>query len=118
MVKRGGDHGSKEGKISTHVGVVFNVQRLEDAVLAHTQLAVGHVVAPVGIGHVRFTARGNPFYRPADFPRRPGDNDFLCIVEDFATKPATHVGRNHAQLVFGNAEGEGTEQQANGVGVL
>ena len=39
-------------------------------------------------------------------------------MEDFAAKPAAHIRRNDAQLVFRNFQREGAEQHADGMRVL
>ena len=76
------------------------------------------MVAAVAVGHERFAALGRPLDRPADPRRRPADHRLVVVAEDLAAEAAAHVRRDDAQLVLGNAQHEGRQDEAQHVRVL
>ena len=97
---------------------VVDPQREELAVLVERQLGLGDMVAAVGVGHEGLGAVGRPLDRPAEPCGGPGDERLLGVVEDLGAEAAADIGRDHAQLVLGDAEDEGAHQQADDVRVL
>ena len=79
---------------------------------------MGDVVAAMRVGLERFAALGGPLDRTADAARRPGDHRLFVVAEDLAAEAAAHVGGDDAQLVLGNAQHEGRQDQAQHVRVL
>ena len=72
-----------EGRqVGAEIGGGLDAQAQKLAVLVQRQLGVGDMVAAVGVGHEGLAALGGPFHRPADFLRRPGDQDLLRIMGD------------------------------------
>ena len=66
----------------------------------------------------RLAALGRPLDRPADARRRPADHRLVGVAEDLAAEAAADVRRDDAQLVLGNAEHEGRQDEAQHVRVL
>ena len=114
-----GRHRRREGReIRAHVGDRVDLEREELAVLVERQLGMGDVVAAMRVGHERLAALRRPLDRPADAGHRPGHHRLFVVAEDLAAEAAAHVGRDHAQLVLGNAEHEGRQDEAQHMRVL
>ena len=114
-----GRHRRRESReVGAHVGDRVDLERQELAVLVEGQLGVGDVVAAMRVGHEGLGALGGPLDRPADPRRRPGDHRLFVVAEDLATEAATHVGRHHTQLVLGNAQHEGRQDETQHMRVL
>ncbi len=114
-----GRHGRREGRqVRAHVGDGLDLQRQELAVLVERQLGMGDMVAAMRVGLEQFAALGGPLDRTADAARRPGDHGLFVVAEDLAAEAAAHVGGDDAQLVLGDAQHEGRQDQAQHVRVL
>ena len=82
----------------------LDVQAGERAVLLGADLDVGDLVAAVvRDGHV-LRARLDPLHRPAQLPRRPGEQDLLAVDLQLGAEAAADVGGDHAHAVLGHPE--------------
>ncbi len=114
-----GRHRRREGReIGAHVGDRLDLERQELAVLVERQLGVGDMVAAVAVGHERFGSFGSPFDGTSDTRGRPADHGLVGVAEDLAAEAAAHIGGDDAQLVLGDAQHEGRQNQAQHVRVL
>ena len=58
------------------------------------QFRVSLVIATLIVGNEAFAARADPFHRPPQSPRGPGDDGLLGIVLTLVAEAAADVGRN------------------------
>ena len=73
-----------------------DAQRQEMSVGVEREFGMGLMVATLIVGRKTFAARGDPFHRPPQPPRRPGDDGFLGIMLALVAEAAADVGRNQA----------------------
>ena len=109
----------REGRqIRAHVGLRIHPQAEKLAVGRARQFHFRDVVPAVGVGEEGFAAFSGPLHRPSHLFPSPGNGDFLRIVRNLRSETAAHVGRNHTQLVLGDAKHEGAHEQADHVRIL
>ena len=92
----------------------------EDLALVVERQFAGHdLVAAVGVADERFRARRYPFHRPAADPaRRPYDERILRIAAVLHAEAAADIGRDHAQLRFGDFQHIAGDMLARAVRIL
>ena len=76
------------------------------------------MVAAMGISQERLGALAGPLDAAVDLLGRPGQGHILGVQVDLRAEAATHVGRNHAHLVLGQAQHKGGHQQPLDMRVL
>ena len=79
---------------------------------------MGDVVAAMAVGLERLAALGRPLDGSSDLGGRPTNHGLVGIAEDLAAEAATHVGSDDAQLVLGDAQHEGRQDEAQHVRIL
>jgi hypothetical protein len=105
-------------EIGAHVRVGQTTQRGEVVIRVHRQFDLGDVVAALRIGHERFGSGRRPLHGPAQFLRGERDERFLGVVIDLRSKPAAHIRRDDAKLVFRDPENECSHQKPDDVRIL
>ena len=110
--------GGEGGEVRAQVGLGGDVQPQEVAVRVQRELRRADVVAPVRVRLEGVDALAGPLDRPAELPGGPGQDRLFRVVRDLRAEPAAHVGRHDPQLVLGQSEDEGAQQQPDQVGVL
>ena len=117
-VQNGRHRRGKGGQVSAQVGVGVHPHRQELAIGIHRHLGVADMVAAMGIGQERLGALAGPLDAAVDLLGSPGQGHILGVQVDFRAEAATHVGRNHANLVLGQAQHKGGHQQSLDMRVL
>ena len=75
------------------------------ALLVDREFAGDDLIAALRVAKQRLRARPNPFHRPAADPARcPHHQRIFRVAAVFHAEAAADVGRNYAQLGFGNSE--------------
>ena len=110
--------GRKGGQVGPHVGVGVHPHGQELAIGVHRHLGVADVVAAMRVGQKGLCAFTGPFDAAVDLFGGPGQCHVFGVQEDFGAEAATHVGRDHAHLVLGQAQNKGGHQQTFDVRVL
>jgi hypothetical protein len=114
-----GRHRGREGRqVGAEVGIGVDPHREELALTVHRHLGMAHVVAAVRVRQEAFRALGRPLDVAVELLGGPGQAHVLGVEEDLRAEATTHVGRDHAHLVLGQAQHEGRHQQPLDVRVL
>ena len=83
----------------------------EFAVLIERKLRFREMVARLVVGQKDLAALGCPFDRTTKLARKPKHERLLSIERALGPKAAAHIGRDHTQLVLGQLQHEGGDQQ-------
>ena len=105
-------------QVRAHRSGRVHAHREELAVLVERELGVRHVVASVRVGEEALAPLGRPLDRAVDALRRPHHRRLFGVEVDLRAEAAADVGRDHADLVLGQAEHERGHQQPLDVRVL
>ena len=93
-VDRARDAGAEGRDIGADVGHGVDAKREEMPLRVHRELGAGLVAAALVIRDEALAAGGDPFHRPPQPPRRPGDDGLLGIVLALVAEAAADVGRD------------------------
>ena len=90
--------------------MIFTRQRGERPVALRAERHVVDLVAAVVARRHVLRARLDPLHRPAQPLREREDEHLLAVGLELRAEAAAHVGRDHAQLVLGDAEHAGEDE--------
>jgi hypothetical protein len=103
-----GRHAAADAReIGADIGEARDLQCQELARRIERQRRLGPQIARRMVGQEHLAAGGDPFHRPADPPRRPGDQDVLGIDEVLGAEAAADIGRDEAHVFRLDAEAAG-----------
>ena len=95
-----GRHAAADAReIGADIGDARHLERQELARSIERQRRLGLHVARRMVGEEHLAAGGDPFHRPADLARRPGDQHVLGIDEVLGAEAAADIGRDEAQTL-------------------
>ena len=117
-VEVGRNAGREQRQVRAHVGDGLDPEPEDAAVRGERHLSIAVVIAAVRVGEEAFAPVGSPLHRARESARGPGHHALLRVDEDLRTEAASHVRRDHSQLVLGQSEHERGHQQPVHVGVL
>ena len=92
------------GDIGAEIGQGIDLEREETTVAIERELSMRQVIAPLIVGNKTFRPARDPAHGTAQPSRGPGDDPLLRIELALVAEAAAHVGRNHPQRAFGNAQ--------------
>ena len=86
--------GAESRNVGAKIGDSIDAQSKKMPVAIERQLRASLVIASLIVGDEAFAARANPFHRPSQSSRCPGDDSLLWIMLALVTEAAAHVRRN------------------------
>ena len=96
--------GAEGRDISAEIGQRLDPQRQETPIAVERKLGARQVIAPLIVGDEAFAPCRDPFDRPVQTPRRPGDDRLLGIMLALVAEAAADIGCDQANAAFGHAE--------------
>jgi len=114
----GGYAGGDGGEVGTEIGQRLHAQAGDRAVAPGGDLHVLDVVAPVGGGHVVLAPALHELDRAGQPLGGPGGDRHVRIEEDLGTEAAADLGRDHPQLMLGDPQHEGGQQDLHDMWAL
>ena len=95
-IDRTRDRGPEGRDIGAKVGDGVDPECEEVSLAIERELRVGLMIARLIVGNEALAARRDPFDRPPQFSRGPGNDGLLGIMLPLVAEAATDVGRNQA----------------------
>ncbi len=108
----------KGAEIGPHIGVGICADGGKVVLRIQRQLDLGHVIAPMGIGHEGLGPRTGPFHRTIERLGGKSAKRLFRVVKDFRAKAATHIGGHHAQFMLRDAQNKRAHQETDHMRVL
>ena len=103
----GRDEGGVVAEIGAHPSDVAGAHGEEGAVLVEGELALGDVVAAVGVGEEGLAALAGPLHGAAELAGGVADHGVLGVEEELHAEAAADVGGDDADAVEGRLEDDG-----------
>ena len=113
QIRRARRHeGAEWREIGAEIGDDRDAQAEEAAVVSKCKLGARDVIAALIVGNEALGAVLLPLHRPFQLAAGPDHQRLLGIDEGLHAEPAADVGRDQAELVFGNLENDFGERVA------